>query len=385
MQKLYDLETDEVSLVPRGANKKKFLVFKSLKGKKEMANKKVKKDAGGLAPRKDSAVYKDPGMNEPMAHEDGAAYNRPLSDRAQAALKATARILAPHKDELKHEHVAHAMKEAGIHHGAGEEGHDKEEEAMKEEAYPEKVTEEHQAEALEEAKKSFEKAYKEHLEKLGYRKYPDNQEAVKSAHHMEDEDDDDDDGVEKSGVAKGLTNEEDSVSKSKVYKSVDLSVFPENQRRQLTDVFKSYDERVRELVRKNDELHMEVRKRDEEAKEKELIAKAAEFKHLGLEREEIVETLRDASKLGEKAYARVVKQFEALNTQAKSGGLFNEIGTKGNTPAGDADAQIEQLVNSIVQKSDGTRTREEIYAEVLMSAEGQKIYRDYKVNRKGGA
>lgn len=386
MKKLYELDTNEISLVPRGANKKKFLVFKSFGGNKEMSqkntttkrNSSVKKDAGDMPPKKDSAVYKDP--NEPIDHEPGASYNAPISDRAKAALKAMARIAAPHKDELKGEHIEMAMKEAGLH-GAGEgsDDEDKNEIAMQM-AMPMDVKEEHHAEAMGKAKKKAEKAYKKALAKLGYRKYPDEQEAVKAANPMEE--DDDDDGVEKTGVSKTETTQEEGiVSKLKL----DISDFPENQRRQLTDVFKSFDERTKELVKKNDALESELKKRDEQEKHREYVAKAASLKHLGIDQEEIVETLKDAARLGDKSYARVLKQYETLNAQAETGGLFSEIGTRGNDGAVDASQRLEALVDSVVQKADGTKTRSELYDEVLKSKEGRKLYAEYKNSRKGGA
>lgn len=387
MKKLYELETDEVSLVPRGANKKKFLVFKSLGGNNDMSTTttqkrtaSVKKDAGDMVPRKDSAVYKDP--NQPMQHEAGAAYNAPLSDRAQAALKAMARIAAPHKDELKGEHVEMAMKEAGLMHGAGE-GADagNKDEIHMNLAMPMDVSEEHHAAALEKAKKKAMKTYKKKLMKLGYRKYPDEQEAVKAKMPMEE--DDEDDGVEKSGVAKNDKGEE-NVKQTKIHKNVELSGFNTDQKRQLTDVFKAYDDRVKDLVRKNDELETTLRTRDESEKEREFVAKADSFKHLGIPKEEIVETLRDASKIGAKSYDRIVKQYETLNVQAKSGGLFKELGRAGSGPT-DVEHRLEALVDSVVQKSDGTRTRAEIYADVLESPEGQKIYSEFKNGRTGGA
>lgn len=440
MKKLYGLETDEVSFVPRGANKKKFLVFKadltsegrkhiaehnfalpgekkypihdisharnalarvSAHGTEEEKNKvraavyrkypslnkekddmaktaaPVKKASGDLEPRKDSAVYKDP--NKPMEHEAGAAYNAPLSDRAKAALKAMSRIAAPHKDELKGEHVEMAMKEAGVHIGAGEgaDAHSKDEIAMNL-ALPMGVSEDHHMAALDKAKKKAMKAYNKTIAKLGGRKYPDEQEAVKAAAPMES---DDEGQVGKSGVAKTEIHEEENVSKTKL----DLSGFPDTQRRQLKDVFKAYDERTKELVRKNDELEAELKRRAESDKHREMVAKAAEFGHLGLPQEEIVETLKDASKLGEKAYERVIKQYETLNSQAKSGGLFKEIGTRGGSDGGDIEGRIDALVDSVVQKSDGTRTRAEIYDDVIQSKEGQRLYLEYKNNRKGGA
>lgn len=385
MKKLYALETREISLVPKGANKKKFLVFKSHKEttmpKSSAASKAVAKDAGDLPPKKDSAALKaaeyDP--NKPMDHEDGAAYNAPLSDRAQAALKAMSRIAAPHKGELKPEHIEQAMKDAGMGDGGAED-------VSMQFAIPEGVSDEHHMAAMEKAKKKAMKAYNKTLHKLGTRKYPDEQPAVKAAGGpKKDEKDDEEDCVDKSGVAKTETNhEEESVSNTKIHK-MDLSVFSDAQKHQLEGVFKAFDERTKELVQKNDALNTELKKRDEAEKQREYVAKAESLASLGLPQDEIVETLKDAAKLGEASYARVVKQYETLNSQAKAGGLFKELGTRGGNGAIDAEAQLDRLVDSIVQKSDGKRTKEELYAEALDSKEGQALYAQFKHGRKGGA
>ena len=117
MKKLYELDPAEVSLVDKGANRKKFLIFKS-KGKnmnpskeimdlvnrvpKEVIDRveKVVKavDAGDMPPKKDSAAFKE--ANVPPGKNEQAGEVAPMSDRAMAAMKASARILAPHKDEI---------------------------------------------------------------------------------------------------------------------------------------------------------------------------------------------------------------------------------------------------------------------------------------------
>lgn len=337
---------------------------------KTVSRKNVKKDAGDMAPGKDSAVYKNPD-DKPIEQEAGAASNAPLSDRAQAALKAMARIAAPHKDELKHEHIAHAMKAAGC---MGGEDMAKDDVEMGV-AYPEKVEDEHHMSALGEANK----AYKSHLEKLGYRKYPDAEEAAKAKDHMEE---DDEDEVEKTSVGK---NDKQGESVKDTKTNAELSGFNEAQKSQLEGVFKAHNDRIKELVAKNDGLAKQLKDRETAEKTREFIAKADTFKHLGLEREEIVETLRDASDLGEKAYTRIVKQFEAMNEQARAGGLFKEVGTSRGGEANSAEARIDAAIDSVVKKSDGKTTREEAYSQFMETAEGRKLYADYKNGRRGGA
>lgn len=385
MRKLYDLDPNEVSLVPRGANKKRFLVFKSQEGAK-MTNKdiremienvdpkvmekvsksigmmkKIGKDAGDMPPKADSHVFKDTHNVE----HDGESDRGPLSDRAQAALKAVARILAPFKDEIGDEHLDEVQHEIGMHMDPGKEageGHKKIEMSM--EAIPEKVEEEHHSAALDMAKK----AYMGHLEKMGYRKYPDEQIAQKAKKPEHDEDEEED---------------EDEIEKNKIEKGLDLSAFTKEQRPQIEAIFKAYGNEKKELVEKAAKLEKELATRDAKEKEREYIAKAESFTHIALPKAEIIETLKDAAKLGTKSFERICKQYDALNEQAKKSNLFGEIGFRGGSTEGDAHAKLEALVDSVVMKSDG-RSREEIYETVLKTAEGKRLYNEGQKTRPGG-
>lgn len=396
MKRLSSLKTDEVSLVGKGANKKKFLIYKNSEGKpmptpaqeiqnlinkvdpKVMANvekvvkgmkiKKFEAEEGKDKAEKEHGSDMLPGKDS-AAHKDGAGAG--LSDRAQAALKAVARIIAPFKDELSDDHMDAVQDAVGIHSDKTEDGVGKDHMA----AIPEGVSDEHHAEALDMAKK----AYGAHLEKMGYRKYPDQQpeNTNKSKHGLEDDDDDDEDG-------------EDDVDKSAVTKSasLDLSAFPEKQRGQLELIFKANNElaeKNKELVQKADKLEKAIADRDAKDEHREIVQKAEEFTHLGLPKEEIIEQLKDAKKMGEKSYARVCKSFETLNVQSKESGLFKELGSRqGGTGVGDAEAKLERLVDTVVQKSEGGMSRAAIYDEVLKTDEGKKLYAEMKRNRPGG-
>lgn len=437
MKRLSDLDTKEVSLVPRGANKKKFLVMKAEltsegrkhiagsnfaipgerkypihdisharnalsrasgkpeeakvkaavyrkypslkpgaeKGEQEMPapDKKVRKDAGDMMPKKDSAVYKEPGEHE--GHD--------MDPRMKQALKAMGRIAAPFAKDMKPEHVMGALKEVGIGHGNEElgdrgEGHGTDEghpqHQMSKElgswAIPEGVSDEHHAEALDMATKKgmkkAEKAYKKALSKLGYRKYPDEEaESLTQKAMSKPEDDADED------------EEDEEVGKSSISKAA-LSSFAPEQRKLIEGIFKDHSD----LVKKNMSLEKQLSEQKEEQRNKEIVAKAAEFSHIGLAQEEIVETLKDADKAGTKTYDRICKQFEVMNEQAEKGGLFKEIGHRGHDSAADAQAKLDALVDSIVKKSDGKTTFEQAYDDVMKSAEGKKLYAQHVEERE---
>lgn len=374
MTELYDLEPHEVSLVDEGAIRRKFLIFKNREGQMNASEEILKMIAAVDAKKLGNLEKVVKSMN--VKKEDG---DQPLSDRAQMALQAVARILAPFKDELNDAHLDQVQHEIGIadspHHEEVPLDEQGENEVMKMEKAADIKQEDH-----EEAMKSADGAYKAHLAKMGYQKY----EVGKAKEEGEDEDEDgDEDEVEKSNQNKG-----ESVSKSAKNPALDLTAFPEGQRSSVEAIFKAnadLQKQNKELVEKQAKLEKDLADRDEREKTREYVAKAAEFKHVGIPQEEIVETLRDAAKLGEKSYERVVKQFSTMNEQAEKGGLFKEIGSRQAAQVGDAEMRLEKLVDSYVQKSDGKESRADVYDRVLRTTEGQKLYSEIKNSRPGGA
>lgn len=429
MKKLSDLNVAEVSLVPRGANKKKFLIFKNLaemkktksvagntskpehtqKVGKAMNNeimnlinavdpetmkkvdkvlkgmKKMKKfkgvegeDAhkssdGDMAPRKDSAAYKmkktkkedcakdDMGDVEMGDHQEmgEGEDSQPLSERAQAAVKAISRIAAPFKDELSHDHIKAALKEVGFHPGAEEMPQDEkdpsDEKVHMNWAIPEGVEGEHHEDALDMARKT----YKSHLEKMGYRKYPDpaldETNAMQKNKHGVDEDDD----------------EEEEESVGKIAKSAfDLSSFPKEQRAQLDMIFKSHNE----LVQKNADLEKELRVERDVRKQKEFEERAKSFKHLGVNSVELGTIMKSLSEKDSVNFEKVERILKSVNNQVAAGSnLYGEIGTRiSKSDAGSAEAKLDTLVDSVVHKSEG-KSREQVYDDVTRTKEGKRL------------
>jgi hypothetical protein len=355
MKRLKSLDVDEVSLVDIGANKKKFLVFKSKVGVNTMNFKKIakalriKKDAEGE--EKKEAMKK--AEKEPEVKK--AEGEKVLSEGAQAALKAIGRILTPFKEEITDSDVDAILEELGIEfpHSEETEKSEKEEEELepavkaKEEegdsdikklfAIPEEVKEEHAIEALNKAKE----AMCDHLEKMGYAKYEEKQPAMKAKEEGEDE-------IEKSKYA---------------------------------HIFKAH----KELVQKNADLEKTVNEMRKKDIEKELVQKSASFTHLGLKSEDVIEVLKVAKEVGEKHYEKVCKQYEALNEQAKKGGIFKEYGSSMTSGgASDATARLDAAVKSVVQKSDTKITFEQAYDKFLGTEEGKRLYAEAQSARPFG-
>lgn len=389
MKELYDLDTREVSFVPRGANKRKILVFKSSdEAPKDDPHQVSKKTMASVTQAVSTMVRK-----ESVSGEEEQVQG--LSARAQAALKAVSRILAPFKDEITDKHLDAIQEELGIQTDEPEDvAEGKEEIDMKR---PEGVSDEEHKVAMAKA----EDAYKAHIgkakcddvEKAKAEKETQDLEKAKAAKEAEEKE-----SAEKAKAAKEASEkeaaekakeslaakikkqddeemEDEEMEKSKIAKSSVLAEVPEAARPKLEAIFKSYDDHQRKLIEKASNLEAQIAARNEADLTRELIEKSASFTHVGIPGEEIVETLRDAKKIGEKSYERVCKQFETMNETAKKSGMFQEIGSKlGNANAGDPMAQLEALVDSYVEKSDAGKTRAEIYDTVLKSAEGKRLY-----------
>lgn len=330
----------------------------------EKIEKKVAmmKAEGDLPPKPGSATFKEHQVGD--VHGGEADDRQPLDDHAQAALKAVARILAPHKDKISHDHVGAVMQELGMgaeHPGAGHE--DGKVEMNR--AIPENVEEEHHIAALGEA----EKTYKSHLEKMGYRKYPDpsleqtNAEVNKGKKHEDDDEDDDDD--------KG-----DDVSK--VNKSaIDLSVFPEKQRAQLELIFKANTDLVeknKSLETKNVELEKVVKSEKDQRVLRDFQERVRSFKHLGAKSDELAAVMKSMSeKLDPKEFEKIESVLKAADAQLEEGAIFGELGTRTAGTGNDSDSALDKLVDSYVAKGDGKESREEIYDRVCQTKEGKRL------------
>ena len=418
MKRLFDLDPNEVSLVPRGANKKKFLIFKEHKGRtmpqseiqqlinsvdpKTMARidkvlktmgmegkgnpgkkQKVKgnegKPGGGdMPPKKDSATFKDAGADHQVTDEGTSHDHKPLSDRAQAALKATARILAPFKDEITDDHLDAIQQEIGMPMDEetpsdDDEGPGKIEMSMD---APDGVKPEDHEAAMGESKK----AYMDHMKKMGYRQHPDpstdETNATKSA----------DDG--------GEDDNEEEESVGKVVKSaLDLSAFPKEQRSQLEQVFKAahaVSEQNKELVKKNADLEKEIRQERDIRLTREFEDRAKNFKHLGANTTELAKVMKSLSETSPDALSKFESVLKGANEQLRvvkafnTESVFDEIGTKAGGGGSNAGEQLETLVDSVVAKSDG-KSREQVYEEVLKTKDGKRLYAEYKASRRHGA
>jgi len=321
-----------------------------------------------------------------------------LSDRAQAAIKAVARILAPFKDEITDEDLdalqaaigmAEGIDEQQEHEGEAEpvkdsDAEDKEvelEEKLGKDLHPEEgkpsedrnqsapvvakaadgiamecpqgVDKEHHDDALLAAKD----AYQKHLEEKGY-------------------------------IHKNL--EEDAMSKESVLKSLDLSAFPQPQREQMRTLFLNTMEEQKKLVLKAKTLEDELRHERDLRLEQEYMATAAEIAPMlaEAERKDFATILKSLNATDKNAAGKLEAILKSAHAQYADGiqwgGLFSEHGSKlSGNGTGSAEAKLDALVDSVVMKAAGEKTREQIYKQVLMSPEGKKLWREIE-NQKNG-
>lgn len=190
----------------------------------------------------------------------------------------------------------------------------------------------------------------------------------------------------KSDDSADVEDEDKDVMKSAVAKSAlaSLKGLPEAQRKILEPVLKSQfsamaalQSQHREAVKKSANLEAEVKRR-------EFVAKAArEYAHMG-PAEEIGEQLLRLHQKDPEGVASFERILKAANAQAMLGGadtLFGELGTRmSNQAGGDADAKIKAHVDSVVQKSAGGKTREQIERDFLQTPAGRALYQQVRNN-----
>jgi hypothetical protein len=333
---------------------------------------------------------------DPQTGEDG------LDQQTHAALMAVSRILTPFKEKLPPELVHSVMDALGFVAGGEEEMNDKpmpganklgdgrqregepllgqdeddgDESVEKVKAFPQKVEsdkddflgdgEERVNKAhLADAADAADGAYREHLEKLGYRQYPDARMAMKTK-----------------GGSPVMKRKGESVHKSSDG-TPDLSGVDPNTRKILEGVYKSQAE----LVKKNSELTDQLKNRDAADRKKEIVAKASSLGHVGIPTDDLVAQLEVADKAGKEHYERVCKSFDALNEQGRTSRIFSEYGTDkpfgAGHAAGDSMAKLDALASGLVQK-DGKLTKEQAFAKVLETTEGQRLYAEHQHARGG--
>lgn len=175
--------------------------------------------------------------------------------------------------------------------------------------------------------------------------------------------------------------------KSEVAKSAlaSLSKLPEAQRRLLTPVIKSQFDRIAELERAHKTAVAKSQKLEAETRRKAYVAKAAaEFPGAGTPEElgTLLYNMELRDPEGAKTLTRVLKAQQAQAQMGGERGLFGEVGTRmSNVSGGDAHAKLDAAVDSIVQKSAGGKSRDQLMAEFLQTPAGRALYNETRQSR----
>lgn len=401
IKRLHSLDPAEVSLVKRGANRKKFVVFKSKDGKGGPASgpldaadvlDAIRNFPPELQQRTDAAISRVAKGDAAQALADQAEMSARLSERAQSALQAVARILAPFRDEITGPDVDALVDALGI------ECADDEEEAADEGAdlidvSPVAMSAETQNPKVEEAAKASKDqsmtdtvtkgdiamdmsppagvassdhkaamgkakdAYMNHL--AGMKKMDETVDSKKAK-----------DGEEEMCKAKG---DDENEMEGDVKKSADLEA-----------IFKSHKALVQEhkdLIAKSSSLEAELVAERSDRVLKEYVAKAEALAGCGADVQELALVLKGFHDRGDtEGLERMTRVLKASAEQANSANAFggNLFGVAGSSaPSQDANspqARLDALVTSVVQKNTNGKSEAQIYNEVIQTPEGRRLY-----------
>jgi hypothetical protein len=325
-----------------------------------------------------AAVYsKYPALKERSEKSDMQLGQGPLDDAAQAALSAVTRILHPLKDKLSPVLLTSVLNAAGFDLGAAKsEGEEMEHmEPMEHEKSahqsPEPIKEEHKIEAMKVAKDAHDKAYKAHLAKLGYQKYPTEQMQQKDVNHDPDEPSQDE---EQEGLMHNPDHEDSGDFQHKsVMKS--LKGLPKEAQLAVEQIFKSHQD-----------TKMRLEAVTKAARKKDFIEKAKGYKHLGVSVEDLANTLEE---LPSKQLEVVEKMLRAADEQISKGKLYSEFGSSQSNPAIQGPeaswANIQKAAHGYVAKSGQKVSDAEAINQYLQTDEGKKMYTDYNEELRAAA
>jgi hypothetical protein len=383
VQRLHSLDPAEVSLVPRGANKRKFLILKSRDGAVPMTKEELIKsiscepdtmkrvdkilkdfnDAKGMKPAA-TPVADNKQELVPAQKADEQMGEGPVDEKAQAALKAVVRILTPWKESLSPLLIHEVLDAAGFQMASGKaEGEDMGMKQGSATMSPEPVKEEHKIEAMKIAKD----AYKAHLAKLGYQKYPTEEVAQKAVNTDPDEPAEDEE-------QEGIMHDPAGVQKSAVMKSL-IAKLPKEARGAVEMIYKGQLEAVEKAANLEKELNGVLRA----TRRKAMVEKASSFTNLGVGTEELADTLMAIADKSPEQFEKIENVLKSANQQIGKGSLFAEYGSsQGASRGSDVSwSQIEATAATYVAKTGEKVTKEQATDKFLETAEGKRMYNEY--------
>jgi hypothetical protein len=159
-----------------------------------------------------------------------------------------------------------------------------------------------------------------------------------------------DKNTDTSVVPKKAQADEDKDAKGKTMAEKSLEDLPEEMRTEVQQLWKSHKEAVEKAAKLEEVLKAE---RDERL-QKEFIAKAAsEYGELKADSKELGVILKSLHEANPEVAAKMEEVLKSANETIKNADVFQEIGTSASgSSGGNAWSKIEQMADSLVQKSD---------------------------------
>lgn len=178
--------------------------------------------------------------------------------------------------------------------------------------------------------------------------------------------------------------------------SIDLSAFPPAQRHQMEAVLKSladdankaWDDEKKTLIEKNAALEKRFNEEHERRVMKEYVAKAEGFDRLGAPTDKmarVLKVLNDADPELLKDLEAVLKGLnEQLVVNDELGGVMHETGSRqSGGSASSAQAKLDQLVDGYVAKDgEASLSRHQKMARILKSEDGKKLAREVDLDNE---
>lgn len=166
----------------------------------------------------------------------------------------------------------------------------------------------------------------------------------------------------------------------KVKKSADEDGSPEDRLEQVFKRAEALEEQNRELVAKSTKLAAELEVEREDRLTREYVSRAQQYKALG-DTDSLAKVLKSMHGAPEKDRVEFEAVLKAADARVRAateygGSLYGEIGsTQAGPVGGTSESKLDALVDGIVQKSAGAKSREQVYAEALKTPEGRALYR----------
>jgi hypothetical protein len=152
---------------------------------------------------------------------------------------------------------------------------------------------------------------------------------------------------------------------------LDLSTLPPEVQAQIDSLFKSQEEAVKKAA----ELEAVLKEERDKRLTEEALAIAKGFSHLPIKAEEFGPVVKALREKAPQEWAEVMKALTAADTAIGEGKLFDEVGTTTSPKASSVMGQINALADGLVQKSEIKLTREQAVDQVLKS--NPDLYNEY--------